>query len=134
MEIRYIPGKSKEPNGAKAKADAAFRRERTTHERVRREAVEMKLAERRGELISRKLAGEQIGNLLTALKQRLLLLPEVLPRVLEGKNPHEMRAILVETIHDALRELSRLPSTLSEARRDAVDGRKAKPPRGKRGK
>lgn len=77
----------------------------------------MKLAERAGELIERKVAGAQIATLLIALRGRLLAIPESLPRQLENKNPHEMRSILLEAIHDALRELSRLPSTLSASRR-----------------
>jgi hypothetical protein len=121
MEIRYIGKQSADKKSDRAKWDAEFRKERTAHERTRRLEREMKLAKASGELIEKKVAVMQVGNLLVALRQRLLAIPEALPRCLEGRSVHEMREILHEAVCDALRELSNLPATLQAAARQEED-------------
>jgi hypothetical protein len=116
----------KSDRAERAKWDAAFRKERTAHERTRRLERELKLAAAKGELIEKQVAARQVANLLVALKQRLLSIPESLPRCLEGRSAHEMREILHEAICDALREIARLPSTLTAERQDAGNGQDAK--------
>jgi hypothetical protein len=87
----------------------------------------MRLAEKRGELISKKVAAMQVATLPVACRQRLLAIPDSLPRCREGRSAHEMRELLLEAICDALREIAKLPATLQAAARqeDAGNGQGA---------
>lgn len=83
-------------------------------------AAEMELAQRRGELISRKLAFSQLGYLLVAFRQRTLLAPAQIARrlVLMGfVDPAKQLSVseaIKEDIHTLLTELADLPAKVTD--------------------
>ena len=82
--------------------------------------AEMELAQRRGELISRKLAFSQLGYLLVAFRQRTLLAPAQIARrlVLMGfVDPAKQLSVseaIKEDIHTLLTELADLPAKVTD--------------------
>ena len=80
----------------------------------------MELAQRRGELISRKLAFPQLGYLLVAFRQRTLLAPAQIARrlVLMGfVDPAKQLSVseaIKEDIHTLLTELADLPAKVTD--------------------
>ena len=80
----------------------------------------MELAQRRGELISRKLAFSQLGYLLVAFRQRTLLAPAQIARrlVLMGfVDPAKQLSVseaIKEDIHTLLTELADLPAKVTD--------------------
>jgi hypothetical protein len=119
-----LPGA--EPNGEPASKDeiAKLSREylaaRNRQMASKAAVAEMELAQRRGELISRKLAFSQLGYLLVAFSQRTLQAPVKIARRLVSLgfvNPTKQLPVseaLTEDIHKLLTELSDLPEKVTD--------------------
>jgi hypothetical protein len=83
-------------------------------------AAEMEIAQRRGELISKQLAGLQCGYLLTSFRQRCLLEPAAIARriaslaLIDVAKEHDVSEVIRERIHALLRDLSNLPAQVTD--------------------
>jgi phage terminase Nu1 subunit (DNA packaging protein) len=78
--------------------------------RVREKSAALLLARARDELIETDLVTKQAAFLLTAMRQKLLAIPNTYARkLLHKENPNEVAAILKDAIHLALREIADLP-------------------------
>ena len=74
--------------------------------------AETQANERRGELIERKLVLFQAGYLLSAMRQRILRLPQECVRQLSGLQAadiHRIKGTLEGIVHSALNEIANLP-------------------------
>ena len=77
--------------------------------------AETAAAERRGELISRKLVEFQAAYLLIAMRQRILRLPaECAPQLVGLADVHEIRMVLESAARALLDELKDLPSKVTD--------------------
>jgi hypothetical protein len=113
-------GRSKSPGEeaaklSKAERDARYVEAKTRAAEARGKLAALELARRRGEVIERKVAVAQLGDLMVAFRSRMLAMPETLPRQLEGRSIFEMRQLLHTAVCDALHECAKLPRVLSEA-------------------
>jgi hypothetical protein len=76
--------------------------------------AETEAAERRGELISRKLVKLQAAFLLSGLRQRVMSFAYALPQRLVGKTQHEIAQILREECNAMLRDLAAWPEKMTD--------------------
>jgi hypothetical protein len=80
------------------------------------EAAEILLAEKKGTLISKALAGFQVGYLLTVFRQRCLLEPADIARrlvtlqLIDAGKEHDVSEVVRERIHGLLGDLANLPA------------------------
>ena len=77
--------------------------------------AEMQLAERRGELIEKRLVESQAAYLLVAMRQKVLNLPHTYARRLVGLDDvREVKKVLEGAAHSILNEIKDLPSAVSD--------------------
>ena len=78
---------------------------------LKAQAAAMELAERRGELIERRLVEQQAAYLLVCLRQAVLRLPaECAPRLAGLTDAHEIRQVLEGAVRALLAELVDMPN------------------------
>lgn len=81
--------------------------ERALLDRRRREDLELKIRERKGELVEVADVEREFADCAAAVKARLRRIPDaVADRVLTAGGPHQVKAMLLAEIDDALLELS----------------------------
>ena len=73
----------------------------------------MAAAVRRGELIEKRLVTTQASYLLTAMRQKILNLPQTYSRRLVGLNDREIAQVLEGAAHSILNEIKDLPNTVT---------------------
>jgi hypothetical protein len=82
--------------------------------------AEMEIAQRRGQLISRKLVGFQAAYLLTIFRQRTLLAPVSITRkltalgLIDAGNEHIVSEAIKEDVYALLADLANLPSRCTD--------------------
>jgi hypothetical protein len=112
------PGPSKEElrrNAEKAEADRIFVEEKTRQVAIRRLETEMRVAERRGELMHVKLVERQLAYLLVALRQRILNIPQSYARKLLGlEDVGQVMRVLREMSISILNEIQYLPQQVTD--------------------
>jgi hypothetical protein len=92
---------------AKLEADAEFVKAKTAQAAERAKLTRLEYARRRGQLIERELAVNQVTYLVIATRQHLLLLPARLARSVTGMtDEHKVRMKIDEAIREALNELA----------------------------
>lgn len=84
----------------------SFWKERSLHEKAKRELAELKLAKSRGEVYDAATVEGVLSELLTNFRNKLLGLPSKYARQLEGKSRAEIYSELTAAIEDELTELS----------------------------
>ena len=89
-----------------SEADKRFREQRAENEFLKRIEREVKLAQQRGELISREMVQRQSAFVMTSLRSRLLSLPATLSRKLEVADRHAAKLLIEREVKAALEELS----------------------------
>ena len=83
--------------------------------RTKNLTAEMELAERRGELIEKKLVERQAAYLLVAMRQAALnILQAYYRRILNVKEPREAKEILREAMISLLNTIKDLPNAVSD--------------------
>jgi hypothetical protein len=106
---------------------AGLRRERTKFERVKRLRLEMQVAERRGELISRETVLKQASFIFVSLRQTVLNFPSRYAREMVGiTDPRQATAVLTRAAHEFLNELAGFPEKMT-ASADSIDGENGAP-------
>ena len=76
---------------------------------------QMKIAQARGQLISKDLAIRQATFLMIALRQRLLLAPQAWSRRLVNiSDPHQMAQLLGQMMRECLTEVKDLPLKVTD--------------------
>jgi hypothetical protein len=112
------PGPSKEElrrKAEKAEADRIFVEEKTRQVAVRRLETEMRVAERRGELIEKRLVERQAAYLLVALRQRILTIPQAYARRILGlTDAAQASKILKEMSIAVLNDIMNLPQQVTD--------------------
>jgi hypothetical protein len=99
------------------KLSEEYLRHRNDQMRTKNLAAQMLLAERRGQLIEKKLVERQAAFLLLSLRQRVLAVPDRLARRLVGiAELNKARAILRDAMLALLTELADLPSKVTNPR------------------
>ena len=83
-----------------------FWKERSLHERAKRELAELKLAKSRGEVYAAGTVESILIELLTNFRNKLLGLPSKYAMRLEGKTRDEIYRALTEALEEELTELS----------------------------
>lgn len=83
-----------------------FWKERSLHEKVKRELAEVKLARARGEVYDASTVEMAISELVVNFKNRLTGIPSKYATQLEGKSRDEIYRMLTTAIEDELTELS----------------------------
>lgn len=83
-----------------------FWKERSLHEKAKRELAELKLGERRGELYEAETVERVLIELLTDFKTKLLGLGHKLAPRLEGMTAAQITAIIDAEVNNCLEELS----------------------------
>lgn len=86
--------------------DINFDREKTLHEKAKRELAELKLGEQKGLLHSTEDIEFMVGGLVTVLRRNLLAMPAKMATSLVGKTTDEINEIMTSYINGALRELA----------------------------
>ncbi len=82
-------------------------REQAEHERLKKELTQLKLRQRRGELIETKYAEEFYSNILFGFKEKLLSIPgKTAPELIGENDVNRIMKILNREILDALEALS----------------------------
>ena len=100
---------------AKRKAVADFTHERTRAMRIKRMQSEMILGKARNELIAKDLVEKQAADLLVAMRQRVLQLPQTYARrILNVSDVEKARKILTTAAHQLLAELQDLPKKMTD--------------------
>lgn len=84
----------------------SFWKERALHEKANRQMAELKLRERRGELLESKEVEAFITELITTTRQKFLGAGHKLAPRLEGLPAAQMCSIIDEEIYEILRELA----------------------------
>lgn len=84
----------------------SFWKERSLHEKAKRELAELKLSKSRGEVYDAATVEGVLSELLTNFRNKLLGLPAKYARQLEGKNRAEIYSELTAAIEEELTELS----------------------------
>jgi hypothetical protein len=112
-------------NGEVSKAElSALNREylaaRNRAQQAKAESAEILLAEKKGTLISRKLAGFQLGYLLTAFRQRTLAAPvNIAGRLaalglVDAAKEHSTAEAIKEDVYALLEDLADLPDQVTD--------------------
>lgn len=83
-----------------------FWKERSLHEKAKRELAELKLSKSRGEVYDAATVEGVLSELLTNFRNKLLGLPAKYARQLEGKSRAEIYSELTAAIEEELTELS----------------------------
>jgi hypothetical protein len=92
-----------------------YLRHRNDQMRTKNLAAQMLLAERRGELIEKRLVERQAAFLLLSLRQRILAVPDqICRRILNLSDPAQARSILREAMISLLSELKDLPQAVTD--------------------
>jgi hypothetical protein len=106
-----------------------YLRIRNQQMRTKNLSAEMMLAERRGELIEKRLVEQQAAYLLVALRQRILAVPHAYARRILGlKDAAEAIVILRQAMFELLNEIKDLPDKVTDPNwLDTLDG-DASPP------
>ena len=84
----------------------SFWKERSLHEKAKRELTELKLSKSRGEVYEASIVEGVLVELLTNFRNKLLGLPSKYATRLEGKTRGEIYSTLTVAIEDELTELS----------------------------
>lgn len=84
----------------------SFWKERSLHEKIKRELDEVKLSRARGELYDASTVELMLVELVTNFKNRLLGIPSKFATQLEGKPRDEIYTMLTTALEDELTELS----------------------------
>jgi hypothetical protein len=84
----------------------SFWKERSLHEKVKRELDEVKLSRARGELYDASTVELMLVEIVTNFKNRLLGIPSKFATQLEGKPRDEIYTMLTTALEDELTELS----------------------------
>jgi phage terminase Nu1 subunit (DNA packaging protein) len=99
----------------KQKVDAGLTIARTELAQMRCHREAMAIAERRGELITKKLVEQQAAYLLVALRQAILNVPQTYARRIVGlKDAKAAKAMLHEMAISLLNDLKDLPSKVTD--------------------
>ena len=98
---------------AKQKFDSELTQARTTLARLRAERDSITIALRKGELLRKYDAKLKLGFLLTGLRQRLMSLCYSLPRLLVGKDEHNIGRLIDEEVRSALTDIASWPSKMA---------------------
>ena len=89
-------------------ASISLTQEKALLAKRQRERIELELAQTRGGLISVKLVKEEWEKLISASRARLLVIPTKLaPLIFTLKSIPEVKEVIQDAIHEALRELAR---------------------------
>jgi hypothetical protein len=104
--VQYVSKAEKRPIIPPREADEKFREQRAENENLKRIEREVKLAQQRGELISREMAQRQSAFVMTSLRSRLLSLPATLSRKLDVADRHAAKLLIEREVKAALEELS----------------------------
>ena len=89
-------------------ASISLTQEKALLAKRQRERIELELAQTRGGLISVKLVKEEWEKLISASRARLLVIPTKLaPLIFTLKSIPEIKEVIENVIHEALRELAR---------------------------
>jgi hypothetical protein len=110
-EIRYIPRPREE---GEPEADALYKQQRAENERLRVIERETKLAKARGELIERAVCIRQASYVMTSIRQRLLLVPDIAARKIKTDDRHQARMMIDREIRAALEELANFPEKVTD--------------------
>ena len=107
LKWRELRDAKRTPHGGGSAEVVSLARERARMERVKREHAELKLARDRGEYVARKDVLEAWGQVLTRIRQHLLMIPHrVAPRVYDVQSIPEIEEELKEAVHEILSELA----------------------------
>jgi hypothetical protein len=111
------PRLSSRPDQKIGKLSEEYLPHRNDQMRTKHLAAQMLLAERRGELIEKRLVERQAAFLLLSLRQRVLAVPDRLARQFVGiDDVNKARGILKEAMLALLTELADLPSKVTNPR------------------
>ena len=111
------PRLSSRPGPKIGKLSEEYLRHRNEQMRTENLAAQMLLAERRGQLIEKRLVERQAAFLLLSLRQRILAVPDRLARQLVNiADAKEARTILRDAMLALLTELADLPSKVTNPR------------------
>ena len=109
------PRLSSKPGPKIGKLSEEYLEIRNAQMRTKNLTAEMVLAERRGELIEKRLVERQAGYLLVALRQAILKVPQTWCRRLIGlKDAAEASRILREMAVSVLNEIKDLPGKVTD--------------------
>lgn len=103
-----------------SKLSAEYLRTRNRTQAAKAEASEMELAQKRGALLSKRLACLQVGYMLTCFRQRVLAEPATLASrlvtggFLEETRQHDAQEMIKNDLCAMLEELSDLPFRISD--------------------
>jgi len=86
--------------------DISLDREKTLHEKAKREIAELKLGELKGQLHRTEDIDFMLGGLITVLRRNLLAMPAKMATSLVGKDTDEVNEIMTKYINSALSELA----------------------------
>jgi hypothetical protein len=93
--------------------DAEYRRQRNQSLQLKNHREQMLLAERRGQLIEKKLVQTQAAFLLVGMRRAALALPQALcDRLANIADPLEAKAVLDEAVRGLLTEVADLPNRI----------------------
>src|SRR5258705_9759877 len=111
------PRLSSRPSPKIGKLSEEYLRHRNEQMRTKNLAAQMLLAERRGQLIEKRLVERQAAFLLLSLRQRVLAVPDRLARQLVNvAEVNKAKAILRDAMLALLTELADLPSQVTNPR------------------
>ena len=111
------PRLSSKPGPQIGKLSEEYLRHRNDQMRTKNLAAQMLLAERRGQLIEKRLVERQAAFLLLSLRQRILAVPDRLARQLVNiPDVNKARTILKDAMLALLTELADLPSKVTNPR------------------
>ena len=112
------------PDGHLSKAeshalDAEYPRQRNLALQLKNHREQMLLAERRGQLIEKKLVQTQAAFLLVGMRQRALTLPQAYcDRLAASGDPLEVKSVLDQAMRELLSEMQELPTRIDAAEWD----------------
>jgi hypothetical protein len=108
------PGLSSKPGPKIGKLSEEYLEIRNQQMRTKNLAAEMQLAERRGELIEKRLVERQAAFLLIAMRQKILNLPTTYARRMVGlKDADAAKKMLQEMAISVLNEIKDLPGKVA---------------------
>jgi hypothetical protein len=127
------PRLSSRPGPQIGKLSEEYLRVRNEQMRLKKLTAEMQLAERRGELIEKRLVEAQAAYLVVAMRQKILTLPQHARKFL-GLTDAQASKILRELVISILNEIAHLPEQVTDPnwlqaleRQDAEDNGNAHP-------
>jgi phage terminase Nu1 subunit (DNA packaging protein) len=109
--LRYIPRPREE---GEPEADVLYKQQRAENERLKAEERQTKRDKTRGELIERSACLRQANYVMTAIRQRLLLVPALAARKIKADDQHAAKLAIDLEIRKALEELADFPDKVTD--------------------